>query len=89
MPTKEYLDYMKSEVWEQKKQERISIDNGCAMCGRPLNKIKSVQVHHITYKNLGHEDVLNDLVTLCGSCHKKIHNYYNRKRDKESSSADR
>ena len=82
MLTKEYLDYMKSDAWEQKKQERIAIDNGCVMCGRPLNKIRSTQVHHITYKNLGHEDVLNDLVTLCGSCHKKIHNYYNRKREK-------
>lgn len=50
------------------------------MCGGPLDKIKSVQVHHITYKNLGNENVLTDLCTLCGSCHKKIHNYYNRKR---------
>lgn len=80
MQTEFYKKYMKSEEWEQKKQERIAIDNCCVMCQRPLNKIRSLQVHHITYQNLGHENVLTDLCTLCGTCHKKIHNYYNRKR---------
>ena len=75
-----YKDYMRSEQWKAKKQERIAIDKGCCMCGRPLDKIKSVQVHHITYKNLGNENVLTDICTLCGSCYKKTHNYYNCKR---------
>ncbi len=78
MQTEFYKSYMQSEQWQQKKAERIDIDKGCVMCLRPLDKIRSVQVHHISYRNLGHEDVLNDLCTLCGSCHKKIHNYYNR-----------
>lgn len=78
--SKEYKQYMKSDEWEQKRQERIAIDKGCVMCGRPIEKIKSVQVHHVTYKNLGNEDVLTDICTLCGSCHRKIHNFYNRKR---------
>jgi 5-methylcytosine-specific restriction endonuclease McrA len=69
---------MKSPEWEAKKNQRIEIDNSCVMCGRPLDKIRSVQVHHITYARLGNEDVYTDLCTLCGSCHKKIHNYYNR-----------
>lgn len=80
MQTAEYKTYMRSPEWEAKKQQRIAIDKGCCMCGRPLDKIKSVQVHHITYKNLGNEDVLTDICTLCGSCHKKIHNFYNRRR---------
>ena len=78
MQTEFYKNYMQSEQWQQKKAERISIDQMCVMCLRPLDKIRSVQVHHISYRNLGHEDVLADLVTLCRSCHKKIHNYYNR-----------
>lgn len=78
--SQEYKKYMRSPEWEQKKQERIAIDGGCVMCHRPLDRIRKIQVHHITYKNLGHEDVLTDLCTLCGSCHQKIHNYYNRKR---------
>ncbi len=80
MQTEQYKKYMNSNEWAAKKQERIAIDKGCVMCGRPLEKIKSVQVHHITYKNLGNENVLEDICTLCGSCHKKIHNFYNRKR---------
>lgn len=31
MQTQQYKDYMKSEEWEQKKQERIAIDKGCVM----------------------------------------------------------
>ena len=74
---------MKSAEWEQKRQERIEIDKGCVMCGRPLNRIKKIQVHHVSYRNLGNEDVMNDLCTLCGSCHRKIHSYYNRVRGSE------
>lgn len=81
MQTKKYKEYMNSDEWKAKRGERIKIDKGCVMCHRPIEKIKSVQVHHITYKNLGNENVLTDLCTLCGSCHKKIHNFYNRKRE--------
>ena len=79
MQTQEYKDYMRSNEWKVKKRERIAIDQGCVMCGRPLDKIRSIQVHHITYQRLGNENVLTDLCTLCGSCHKKLHNFYNRK----------
>lgn len=80
MQSEEYKKYMRSDRWKAKKQERIDIDKACVMCGRPLDKIRSIQVHHVTYERLGHENVMTDLCTLCGSCHKKIHNYYNRKR---------
>ena len=80
MQTEFYKKYMKSDKWEAKKQERMAIDKGCCMCGRPLEQIKSVQIHHVTYKSLGDENVLTDICTLCGSCHKKIHNFYKRKR---------
>lgn len=81
MQTEIYKKYMQSKEWQAKRQERIAIDGGCCvMCGRPLEKIKKIQVHHVTYRNLGHENALTDLCTLCGSCHKKLHNFYNRKR---------
>lgn len=66
MQTQEYKDYMRSNEWKVKKRERIAIDRGCVMCGRPLDKIRSIQVHHITYQRLGNENVLTDLCTLCG-----------------------
>lgn len=80
-----YKQYMRSEAWAEKKRQRMEIDhNCCVMCGRPAEKTRNgLQVHHVTYKRLGHEDVLTDLCTLCGSCHKKIHNYYDRIRSKD------
>lgn len=80
MQSEFYKQYMKSPQWEQKKQERIEIDKCCVMCLRPLDKIRKINIHHITYERLGNENVLTDLCTLCGTCHKKIHNYYNRRR---------
>jgi 5-methylcytosine-specific restriction endonuclease McrA len=32
----------------------------------------SLQIHHITYKNLFHEEP-EDLIILCGTCHMKAH----------------
>lgn len=84
MQTQQYQDYMRSDEWEDKKQERIAMDGGCVMCGRPISRIRSVQVHHITYARLGNENVLTDLCTLCGSCHKKIHAYRKLKQPEQS-----
>ena len=75
-----YESYMRSKEWDAKRQQRLQIDNNCCvMCGRPAEKTRNgLQVHHCTYVRLGHENVLTDLCTLCGSCHQKIHRYYNR-----------
>lgn len=80
--SKEYLDYMKSDKWQAKKTERLIIDDyKCVMCGRPASRCrKGLQTHHITYNSLGDENAMTDLVTLCGSCHKKLHNYLKRRR---------
>ena len=77
-----YESYMKSPEWENMKAKRREIDgNRCAMCGRPGSTCKrmELQCHHITYERLGDEDVFKDLVTLCGSCHKKLHNLLKRR----------
>lgn len=77
-----YNRYIRSDEWKQKEQERMNVDdNKCVMCGRPSEKTRhGLQVHHITYNNLGNEDIMSDLVTLCAPCHKKMHNYLNRNR---------
>ena len=80
MQTEQYREYIRSEEWKSKAAERIALDQMCVMCHRPLDKIRKVQVHHITYERLGHENIYTDLCTLCGSCHAKIHNYYNRRK---------
>lgn len=82
--SKEYDKYMSSNKWKEKRVKRLKLDNNCCvMCGRPNNGKDGkevLQVHHITYKHLGNEP-LEDLVSLCPSCHKKIHKYYNRARN--------
>lgn len=68
--SQEYVDYIQSEDWKAIAEERKRIDgNKCVLCGRSDN----LQVHHRSYKNLGHEDVMNDLVTLCQDCHEFVH----------------
>lgn len=68
---RDYREYMLSEAWQKKRMERLVIDNFCcARCGSPYN----LQVHHLKYPTYyGFEDVRNDLVTLCSSCHALVH----------------
>ena len=81
MQTKDYDNYIRSEEWKRKRKERLKIDNyKCVMCGSGIDQWGYLEVHHISYKNMGHEDVWNDLCTLCPSCHKLIHAYYRRPR---------
>lgn len=82
MQTETYKKYIRSPEWVAKKQERLEVDNRrCVMCGRPESRCRNgLQVHHISYKNLTHEDVFQDLVSLCPRCHMLIHAYYNRRR---------
>ena len=82
MQSEEYRRYIRSPEWEKKKAERMRIDNySCVMCGRSREHCRTLQVHHITYARLGNENIYTDLCTVCGSCHKKLHNYYDRIRE--------
>lgn len=81
MQTEEYKRYIKSGNWKKKCDQRLAISkHRCEMCGRLEKNSKGLQVHHITYRNLGNEDVGNDLICLCARCHLLIHRYYSRKR---------
>lgn len=61
--------YLQSKEWQQKRLERLRIDDfKCCRCGSP----RQIQVHHLSYKSLGHEDVHNDLITLCEKCHLSV-----------------
>ena len=62
-------DYYKSTTWAKKRSERLRLDGyKCAKCGFT----RALEVHHITYDRLFHEDVSRDLITLCKQCHNKI-----------------
>ena len=80
--SQQYKSYMLSDDWQRMKEVRRKIDgNKCVMCGRSAETCKRMQLqcHHITYDRLGHENPYTDLVTLCGSCHSKLHNLLKRR----------
>jgi 5-methylcytosine-specific restriction endonuclease McrA len=61
--------YLKSDQWQKIKQKRLHLDkNTCQMC----NTKKNLHVHHLTYQNAGAENIA-DLLTVCNSCHNRLH----------------
>lgn len=64
-----YYDYLKSDIWKTKRRRLIEKAGlRCQICGSATN----LNVHHITYDRLLHEDD-EDLIVLCNSCHEKAH----------------
>ena len=65
-----YHEYMHSEEWRQKRLKILKRDGfRCQMCGSG----KNLRVHHINYEHLDTDAELDDLITLCDTCHRKIH----------------
>lgn len=66
-----YKEYMASPEWKEVREQRKEIDDyKCVMCGSESN----LQVHHQHYGNVGCEH-MDDLITVCYECHRKIHHY--------------
>ena len=61
--------YYQSPEWASKRNARLKLDGfSCAICGFT----RALEVHHINYNRLYHEDVSKDLITLCKKCHSEI-----------------
>ena len=65
----EYNRYLKTPYWQRRRKEILRRDE--YMCVGCSSK-KNLQVHHMTYSNLGRESD-RDLVTLCKECHENQH----------------
>lgn len=63
---KSYNEYLKSEHWQEFSSGMRA--KRCYCC----HKQGRLQIHHITYENLGKE-LPCDVVTVCGNCHEEIH----------------
>lgn len=64
-----YNVYLKSDHWRSTRLKVLQFSNfKCNGC----RSSSMLNVHHLTYKNLGHEE-MNDLMVLCRDCHKLIH----------------
>ena len=66
-----YVQYLQTPHWRdvRKRFWNSKLHKGkCYACGATQN----LQVHHKTYKRIGNER-MNDLLLLCGDCHKETH----------------
>lgn len=82
----EYQNYLKSDKWRRLARQRMEIDNfKCVECGSSGTVNNPLEVHHISYKHLYHEEdrVYQDLMTLCHSCHKGLHRAMERVTNEE------
>lgn len=81
---KEYLEYLKTDTWKRKANQRMQIDGyrcqGCKTCGSAENRL---EVHHLSYERLGNENPYTDLVTVCHICHKNLHKIMERVTNKD------
>ena len=62
--------YLLSDNWRQKREAVLRRDRYCCM---KCFTSTSLNVHHIRYSALPNEPI-EDLVTLCESCHTALHN---------------
>jgi hypothetical protein len=59
-------------LWRKLRKEVLVRDGyNCTKCGYHAERY--LQVHHINLRRIGGDDEVGNLVTLCNSCHKKIH----------------
>ncbi|MBU3106715.1 HNH endonuclease [Clostridium gasigenes] len=60
---------MESKHWKKRTRALCNAGFSCQECGNR----RSLQVHHLSYKNLGQEPDY-DLKVLCRNCHRETHN---------------
>lgn len=74
-----YPAFLKTKYWMGVRQLVITRDgNKCTRC----DNTKRLQAHHITYENHFNEhNHLEDLITLCKSCHLEEHEVLNKKKE--------
>lgn len=70
-----YDEFLKSAYWRKVRLLILKRDNSCCCnCGSTQN----LHIHHTTYKHhLKELENLEDLITLCKSCHNEIHGRVN------------
>ncbi len=67
-----YKDYLLSPEWQAKRKEALRLAGyRCQVC---YAGDVTLDVHHRTYKRLGHE-LITDLIVLCRPCHDIFHKH--------------
>lgn len=63
--------YLQSPDWRAKSSKILFERPICQIC----DKNPSVEVHHLSYDRLEHEDLNKDLAAVCRECHSRIHQH--------------
>ncbi len=73
----EYSAYLSSEWWQDQAQyAKHRADHRCQFCrarGKDHGGDAVLHAHHASYKRLGEDDEIDDLVVLCADCHAALH----------------
>ena len=65
-----YATFLKTDFWREVSEQRRALDgHKCVCCGSE----KNLNVHHVLYRESWEFTRIEDLVTLCKSCHTLIH----------------
>ena len=66
-----YSEYLQSRHWKNLKIRywKSKMPKCCGVCG---SSTSSKNMHHKTYKRIGHEWLM-DIIPLCQSCHHQAH----------------
>lgn len=65
-----YEEFLQTSYWKAVREKVMEESDGkCDICGD-----EATDVHHTTYENHGREhDHLEDLISVCSSCHSDLH----------------
>lgn len=75
-----YYQYLKSAQWREKRKFALEFyGNRCGLCGSRFN----LEIHHRSYKNI-FKELMEDLMILCETCHKRHHKSQVWKNGKQS-----
>jgi len=65
----DYRDYLRSTWWKNRRFQALNdVGRQCQLCNSEVD----LQVHHLSYENLGNEKP-KDLLISCEVCHKLTH----------------
>lgn len=63
-------DYMNiSDIWQKFRRRKLQLNPVCELCQAAYN----LRIHHVRYPEVWGEEKIEDLMTLCDTCHNKIH----------------
>lgn len=66
-----YRAALASEHWRLLRERcRQETRNRCEACGKPYAPGRPLELHHLTYERLGHEE-RDDVILLCLQCHEE------------------